>query len=594
MQSGVGMASQFATELGVEQVIGIFRQVYDTSGDGTIPREHMEKLLVRLGGEVSLIDDFLTKCSSSDEGSGSGRAINYSDFVQWAFQNKARLFQGSSAKPRACTFTDSARLEIDAAVAQDLLVVFGGKDHTPTQMVMHALRNILEDERIVVFHNISGKSNDSKQDVHGLMKQRELVEMTGQNDPPYVFLARKNMGSTFLVIQMIKTGIFKDLLKQHGIKLKENLGEVSLAKNLFNYPKGNLGGLDKWGREGSAASQDKLNVLVVSCGSSASDKIPTLVGKLKGEGFAVKLATTKSGEHFFKDHGMQELMQHLDVSDIYRDEDEWAFRYQSFGMPVRALHLALCDWADIAVVAPASCNSMGKIAHGCADTLVTCIFVAWQYQQKPAIFAPACNMNMWNNISTRNAVSLLKEMGVTFVGPAEGILSNGRKGIGMMAPLDEIMENVMLAKKKLDNPVRWMLHKAQKAAKSKLDLWPRVLRFFDEGVVGINDVDSNLDGDSVLHIALSAQLDECNSVESRKCNIDVEVVAELIKRRADVNLANQFKVTPLHLAVRQNHYECCSILLKAGANPAKMLNILEGTQDDSTEGMLKLLRSHSR
>eukprot|EP00930_Biecheleria_cincta_P105184 TRINITY_DN9777_c0_g1_i2.p1 TRINITY_DN9777_c0_g1~~TRINITY_DN9777_c0_g1_i2.p1 ORF type:complete len:309 (+),score=63.78 TRINITY_DN9777_c0_g1_i2:52-927(+) len=291
---------------------------------------------------------------------------------------------------------------------------------------------------------------------------------------------------------------------------------------------------------------------------------------------------------------MQELMQHLDVSDIYRDEDEWAFQYQSFGMPVRALHLALCDWADIAIVAPASCNSMGKIAHGCADTLVTCIFVAWQYQQKPAIFAPACNMNMWNNISTRNTVSLLKEMGVTFVGPAEGVLSNGRKGIGMMAPLDEIMDNVMVAKKKLDNPVRWMLHMAQKAADSKLNFWPRVLRFFDEGVVGINDVDPNVDGDSVLHIALGAQLDECTSVETRKSNIDVEVVAELIKRRADVNLANLFKVTPLHLAVRQNHYKCCSMLLKAGADPTRMLKVLDGTMDESLEGILKLLKSHSQ
>eukprot|EP00930_Biecheleria_cincta_P045197 TRINITY_DN3115_c0_g2_i1.p1 TRINITY_DN3115_c0_g2~~TRINITY_DN3115_c0_g2_i1.p1 ORF type:complete len:288 (+),score=60.84 TRINITY_DN3115_c0_g2_i1:130-864(+) len=237
---------------------------------------------------------------------------------------------------------------------------------------------------------------------------------------------------------------------------------------------------------------------------------------------------------------------------------------------------------------------MAKIAHGCADTLVTCIFVAWQYQQKPAIFAPACNMNMWNNISTRNSVSLLKEMGVTFVGPAEGILSNGRKGVGMMASLDEIMKNVMVAKKKLDNPVRWMLHKARKAASSKLNLWPMVLRFIDEGVVGINDVDCSLDGDSVLHVALGAQLDECNSVETRKCNIDVEMVAELIKRGADVNLANAFRATPLHLAVRQNHYKCCSMLLEARADPTKMLKTLESAQDESMEAILKLLRSHSQ
>ena len=130
---------------------------------------------MRLAGEASLLNDFLSKCAGSDEGCEHGTAINYADFVRWAFQNKVRLFQGSSAKLGACTFTDPARLEIEAAVAKDVLVVFGGKDHTPTQIVMHALRNIVEDENTVVFHNISGRSNDAKHDVHGLMKQRELV-----------------------------------------------------------------------------------------------------------------------------------------------------------------------------------------------------------------------------------------------------------------------------------------------------------------------------------------------------------------------------------------------------------------------------------
>ena len=65
-------------------------------------------------------------------------------------------------------------------------------------------------------------------------------------------------------------------------------------------------------------------------------------------------------------------------SDIYRDSDEWSFRYTEFGMPIRANHLALCDWADIAVVSPATCNAMGKIAHGIADNLLSTVFVAWQ------------------------------------------------------------------------------------------------------------------------------------------------------------------------------------------------------------------------
>ena len=80
-------------------------------------------------------------------------------------------------------------------------------------------------------------------------------------------------------------------------------------------------------------------------------------------------------------------------------------------MPVRASHLALCDWADCVIVAPITCNTMGKVANGIGDSLITSVFVAWQYQKKPVIFCPACNTNMWNNISTQNNVAQLKRLG---------------------------------------------------------------------------------------------------------------------------------------------------------------------------------------
>lgn len=82
-------------KLNVAQVVSIFRKVYDSSGDGTMLREHMEKLVVRLGGNASIINDFL-----KEERSGCGRSpmsgptINYTDFVEWAFQNGIHMFQG--------------------------------------------------------------------------------------------------------------------------------------------------------------------------------------------------------------------------------------------------------------------------------------------------------------------------------------------------------------------------------------------------------------------------------------------------------------------------------------------------------------------
>ena len=90
--------------------------------------------------------------------------------------------------------------------------------------------------------------------------------------------------------------------------------------------------------------------------------------------------------------------------------------YVEFGMPVRAAHLALCDWADCVVVAPISAI-MGKIANGVADNLLSSVFVAWQYQRKPVILCPACNTNMWNNITTQNNVTSLRRLGAAIEGP---------------------------------------------------------------------------------------------------------------------------------------------------------------------------------
>eukprot|EP00930_Biecheleria_cincta_P059888 TRINITY_DN455_c0_g2_i4.p1 TRINITY_DN455_c0_g2~~TRINITY_DN455_c0_g2_i4.p1 ORF type:complete len:1168 (-),score=209.87 TRINITY_DN455_c0_g2_i4:83-3586(-) len=480
----------------------------------------------------------------------------------------------------------SIRQEIEEHIEKNALVVFGNRNDSWTQMMMHALRNILLDERVVSYQELSGE------DLQGLLKQRELIELTGQNDPPYVFLARESMGSALLVVQMIQSGSFTALLRKSEINVKPNFKEVSVAKNIYNYPKGDLGGMQKWGREGTVDTS-RLNVLVVACGSTASDKVPKLVGMLKKEGFGVKLAASKSGEHFFKDHGMGELLSHIDVSDIYRDDDEWAFRYQEFGMPVRALHLALCDWADIAVVAPASCNTMGRVAHGCADNLVSCICLAWQYQEKPVLFCPACNANMWNNISTRNSVAILKEMGVRFVGPAEGMLSSGRKGYGMLAPLDEILQSVKEAAKALENPVRWYLNMAKEAFNHRdINLWPIVIRFIDEGTVKINDTDSNHFGDSVLHIALGGELENDAGSEVRKAKISTDVVEKLIKLKADVNLKNQFNVSPLDVAVGNRHIPSCSLLLDARADPSKSYKLLESTHDGGTEELRALLKSH--
>ena len=133
-------------------------------------------------------------------------------------------------------------------------------------------------------------------------------------------------------------------------------------------------------------------------------------------------------------------------------------------MPVRAAHLALCDWADCVVVAPISCNSMGKIANGVADNLLSSVFVAWQYQRKPVILCPACNTNMWNNITTQNNVTSLRRLGAAIEGPRSGILSNGRMGTGMMASVDEIIDALETAFSAMDDQAKTVMRWGKAAA----------------------------------------------------------------------------------------------------------------------------------
>jgi len=100
-------------------------------------------------------------------------------------------------------------------------------------------------------------------------------------------------------------------------------------------------------------------------------------------------------------------------------------------------HIALADWADIVVVAPATANIIGKAANGIADDLLsTTLCAAWA---KPILLAPAMNCNMWSNPAVQRNVRTLKDVGVELAGPVEGRLANGAVGMGRMAEPGDIL-----------------------------------------------------------------------------------------------------------------------------------------------------------
>jgi phosphopantothenoylcysteine decarboxylase / phosphopantothenate---cysteine ligase len=92
--------------------------------------------------------------------------------------------------------------------------------------------------------------------------------------------------------------------------------------------------------------------------------------------------------------------------------------------------------ADLYVIAPLTANTLAKLAHGLADNVVTEAALA---HQGPLLVAPAMNTRMWQHPATRDNVELLRGRGVELVGPEEGELAEGDRGVGRMAEPETIL-----------------------------------------------------------------------------------------------------------------------------------------------------------
>ncbi|XP_024859501.1 phosphopantothenoylcysteine decarboxylase isoform X2 [Kryptolebias marmoratus] len=140
-------------------------------------------------------------------------------------------------------------------------------------------------------------------------------------------------------------------------------------------------------------SSGTFRVLVGVTGSVAALKLPVLVSELlQLPGVDVRVVTTDHAKHFYNP---------AEVSvKIYSDMDEWELWTQRSD-PV--LHIELRRWADLLIVAPLDANTLGKIASGICDNLLTCVVRAWDVS-RPLLFCPAMNTAMWQHPITAQQV----------------------------------------------------------------------------------------------------------------------------------------------------------------------------------------------
>jgi len=176
----------------------------------------------------------------------------------------------------------------------------------------------------------------------------------------------------------------------------------------------------------------KKNVLVGVTGGIAAYKTCELVRLLIKNGFNVKVVMTPAGANFVTPLTFQTLSNnpvYMDMFTLLKDEN------------VR--HISLADWADIAVVAPLSANTLSKIARGICDNLLTTVICALPATKK-LILAPAMNENMWKNPLIQENVKILQQVkNYKLLNIEYGELACGVTGAGRMAEPQDILKAVI-------------------------------------------------------------------------------------------------------------------------------------------------------
>lgn len=165
------------------------------------------------------------------------------------------------------------------------------------------------------------------------------------------------------------------------------------------------------------------NILIGITGGIAAYKICELIRMFKRENANVRVICTKNALNFVTKLTLQNLSQNAVGVEEFELED------------FKPEHISYADEADIMVIAPATANTISKIATGICDNLLTSVVCAFK---KPVIIAPAMNCNMWGNPIIQENLKKLSTFGYKILEPENGYLACGYEGKGRLCSLDKI------------------------------------------------------------------------------------------------------------------------------------------------------------
>ena len=185
---------------------------------------------------------------------------------------------------------------------------------------------------------------------------------------------------------------------------------------------------------------DNKKILLIICGGIAAYKSLELIRLLKKDGVIIKTILTKSGAEFVTPLSITSLSQSKVYQDLFSIEND-----------AEMDHISLSRWADLILIAPATANTIAKLANGISDDLVSTVTLA---SNKKIFITPAMNVRMWEHPSNKDNLKKLKNYGYKIIGPEIGDMACGEYGEGKMSDPRKIAEEIdqfFLNKKKNKN-----------------------------------------------------------------------------------------------------------------------------------------------
>ena len=169
-------------------------------------------------------------------------------------------------------------------------------------------------------------------------------------------------------------------------------------------------------------------ILYIICGGISAYKSLETIRLFKKNGAEIKTILTNSAKEFITPLSVASLSQGKVYSDIFSVENETEMD-----------HIALSRWADVILIAPATANTISKLAQGTTDDLASTVVLA---SNKEIYLAPAMNVRMWEHQSTKQNLKKLISYGYKLIGPEIGEMACGEYGEGKMSEPDKIFKEI--------------------------------------------------------------------------------------------------------------------------------------------------------